>query len=142
MGADGHDAEYIRKKSYLFHNACKYCENNMHCDASTHTSFPFRERNVPSRLVLDKLDLDLAAAGLLVGLGLLVVVVVVGRAVDSGVVVDERVFTDGGLMWIGRGRNVDCSALTLAGAHGHGGGRRCRGCGLLGKWGRCGVGIG
>jgi hypothetical protein len=64
----------------LFHNAC----------------FPFGERYMTSRFVLNKFDLDLSSSGLLVGFGLLLIFIVVACAVCSIVIVDERVVADGG----------------------------------------------
>jgi hypothetical protein len=47
-----------------------------------------------SRFVLDKFNLDLPAASLLVGLGLVVLLLVLAGAVDGVVVVDEGVVAD------------------------------------------------
>jgi hypothetical protein len=47
-----------------------------------------------SRFVLDKLDLDFAAALLLASLGLVVVVIVIAGAIDRVVVGNERVVAD------------------------------------------------
>ena len=50
-----------------------------------------------SRFVLDEFNLDLAATSFLVALGFhIIIVVVVGGAVDRVVVIDERVVADGG----------------------------------------------
>jgi hypothetical protein len=62
------------------------------------TSFPFRERYVTSRFVLDKLDLNLAPSRLLLGLGTLldILIVVVTAALCGIMVVDESILDDGG----------------------------------------------
>lgn len=61
-----------------------------------HTCFPFGERYMTSRFILNKFDLDLSSSGLLVRFGLLIVVVVVSCTVDSFMIVDERVFDNRG----------------------------------------------
>ena len=50
---------------------------------------------MPPRFVLNEFDLDLPAASLLVGLGLVVVVIVVAGAIDGVMVVNETVLADG-----------------------------------------------
>jgi ABC-type dipeptide/oligopeptide/nickel transport system permease component len=86
------------------------------------TSFPFGERYVTSRFVLDKLDLDFAPSCLLLRFGLLFIVVVVAAALGSIMVVNERVIGDrGGLAGVCLGvcgcyvswMHVEC-ALTFA----------------------------
>ena len=68
------------------------------------TGFPFGERYVTSRFVLDKLDLDFAPSRLLLRFGFLFVVVIIAAALSSIMVVDERVIGDrGGLAWVGLG---------------------------------------
>lgn len=47
-----------------------------------------------SRLILDKLDLDLSTACLLVRLGLILVVILIGTTLVRSIVVDERVIAD------------------------------------------------
>ena len=64
-----------------------------------HTSLALGEGDVPSRLVLDEFNFDFSAAGLLVRLWLVVVVVVIAGRVDCVVVVDERVICHG---WLAR----------------------------------------
>lgn len=69
----------------LFHNA----------------SFPFGERYMTSRFILDELNLDLPASCLLVGLGLVLFLVVVAGTVDGVMVVDEGVLNDGAALdWV------------------------------------------
>lgn len=67
---------------YLFHDA----------------GFALGKGDVTSGLVLNEFDLDLASAGLLVGLWLLVVVIVVCAALASVVVLDEGVVCAGDLL--------------------------------------------
>ena len=57
-----------------------------------------------SRFILNKFDLDLASARLLVRLGFVLVVVVFTGTVNGIMVVDERVFHYSG--WAGRWRRV------------------------------------
>lgn len=87
---------------------------------SEHTSFPFREGDVPSRFVLNKFDLNLPTTGLLLGLGFVFVVVVIAAAVCRVVVLDERVFDGWGCVegrvsggYVSR-MHVGFSALTFA----------------------------
>jgi hypothetical protein len=97
----------------LFHNA----------------SFPFGERYMTSRLVLDKFNLDLSAPSLLVGLGLAVLLLIVlAGAVDGVVVVDEGVVAD--LAWRGRVLLGDVGGVEVEGPL------------PLAHRGRCGGGIG
>lgn len=79
--------------------------------------FSFGESDVTPGLVLDELDLDLSAASLLVGLGLLVIVVVVAARLDGVVVGDE------GVVWgvLGGGVLEAVDALPLVGEGGRGG---------------------
>ena len=59
------------------------------------TSFPFGERYMTSRFILNKLDFDFPASGLLVRLGLVLFFVVVARAIDGVMVVDKRIVAHG-----------------------------------------------
>jgi hypothetical protein len=61
-----------------------------------HTSFPFGERYMTSRFILNKFDLDLSSSCLLVRFGLFLLVVVVCGRVDGILVVDECVLCDRG----------------------------------------------
>lgn len=66
------------------------------------TCFPFGERYMTSRFILNKFDLDLSPSCFLVRLGLLVVIVVLSSTVDRVVIVDKRVITNwggGGTRW-------------------------------------------
>lgn len=89
-----------------------------------------------SRFILNKFDLDLSSSGLLVGFGLLLVLVLVARTVDSVLVVDERVVAYWGRL-LGLVRMRICGGSSVAGMHIQGartlahGGRR----GRLGSWG-------
>ena len=77
-----------------------------------------------SGLVLDELDLNLSSAGLLVGLGLLLIVVLVGAAVGGVMVLDERVIARDGL----GGRVDGVEPLAFVGGRRGGGGVRHNGC--------------
>lgn len=75
---------------------------------------------MPSRFVLNKFNLNLATAGLLLGLGFVFVVVVIAAAVCRVMVLDERVFdgrgcVEGGVSggYVSR-MHVGFSALTFA----------------------------
>lgn len=59
------------------------------------TSFPFGERYMTSRFILDKFNFNLPASCLLVRLGLVLFFVVVPRAVDGVMVVDKGVVAYG-----------------------------------------------
>lgn len=58
----------------------------------SHTSFPFGEGYVTSGFILDEFDLDLPSSCLLVCFRLVVIIIIITGAVDSVVVVYERVF--------------------------------------------------
>jgi hypothetical protein len=92
-------------------------------------SFPFGERYMTSRFILNKFDLDLPSTSLLVRFGFVLLLIVVASTVYCVVVVDERVITysrrsAGRRMGISGGgvtRMHIEGALALA----HGGGRHC-----------------
>ena len=60
-----------------------------------HTCFPFGERYMTSRFILDEFDLDLSSTGLLVRFGLFLLIVLVAATLDGVLVVDEGVFSHG-----------------------------------------------
>jgi hypothetical protein len=55
-----------------------------------HTSFPFRERYMTSRFILDVLNLNLSSPRLFI-LGLFFIVVIISGTVNSIIIIDERV---------------------------------------------------
>jgi hypothetical protein len=74
---------------------------------------------MPSGLILDELDLNLSSASLLVRLWFLLVVIVIGTAVDCVAVVDKRVIGDTWMtgMSVLRVGRVSCHVHSLALAH-------------------------
>lgn len=59
------------------------------------TCFPFGERYMTSRFILNKFNLDLSSSCFLVRLGLLFVFIILSVAVDRVMVIDERVVAYG-----------------------------------------------
>jgi hypothetical protein len=94
----------------LFHDAC----------------FPFGERYMTSRLILDEFDLYLSSPRLLVRLGFVFFIFLICAALVGGIIVDERVVPNGPgqRRWMAIARpRVPREVCALAFAHGRRSGR-------------------